>query len=220
MTIVNFQAGSMQPTNYFLDNFVAHKISLLNECNAQELSEESAWLNNFIVRSVFTGKLAAKPRAYLFNFLRRTEGAFSAYRDARIALLGYVESPRNVVTPYFRSLLHFEVCIAQCYQGYELLRTASGENLFDPDDGSDAERLHTLYIDSKHMDQMIDGGKLPTEATAAIWITNQGLESSRATLKFSELFEVLLNMGRHADQLLATLGATPSDPQLNADPPP
>ncbi len=191
----------MQPSNYLLDNFVAHKLSLLTECGARELPVETKWLNTFILTSVFKVSLPAKTRAYVFNFLRRAEGALSAYREARIALIEYLETPRNVLSPYFRALLNFEVCVSQCYQGYELLATASGEKFFERNDGSEAERLQMLYVDSKHMDSMIDGGKLPTEATAAVWITNQGLESSRAALSFEELLEMLLNMGRLAERL-------------------
>jgi hypothetical protein len=120
-----------------------------------------------------------------------------------MALIEYLETPRNVLSPYFRALLNFEVCISQCYQGYELLATASGEKFFERNDKSEAERLHSLYVDSKHMDEMIDGGKIPTEATAALWITNHGLESSRAILSFDELAEMLLNMGRLAHRLSA-----------------
>jgi hypothetical protein len=81
---------------------------------------------------VFGASLPAKTRAYVFNFLRRAEGASSAYRVARIALIEYLETPRNVLSPYFRALLNFEVCISQCYQGYELLATASGQKFFEP----------------------------------------------------------------------------------------
>jgi hypothetical protein len=107
MTVVNLQAGPGQPSNYFLDNFVAHKLSLLTQCDAPELIERSKRLGAFILSSVFITSLPAKSRAYLFNFMRRTEGAFSTYRDARIALIEYVESPRNVVSPYFKALLSF-----------------------------------------------------------------------------------------------------------------
>jgi len=151
-------------------------------------------------------RLEAKTRAYVFNFLRRAEGASAAYREARAALIEYITTPPNVLSPYFRALLNFEVCISQCYQGYELLAMASGEKFFEPNDGSEAERLQILYVDSKHMDQMIDGGKIPSEATAAVRITNRGLESSRAALSFEELLEMLLNMGRLAERL-ATLEA-------------
>jgi hypothetical protein len=179
-------ATGMQPSNYMLDKFVAHKLSLLTECGARELTTSTNWLNAFILNDVFVfgASLPAKTRAYVFNFLRRAEGASSAYREARIALIEYLETPRNVLSPYFRALLNFEVCISQCYQGYELLATASGQKFFERNDKSEGERLNLLYVDSKHMDRMIDGGKIPTEATAAVWITNHGLESSRATLSF------------------------------------
>ena len=116
-------------------------------------------------------------------------------------MLEYVSTPRNVVTPYFRALLYFEIFVSQCYQGYELIVTATGAKLFQPGDDSDGERLQKLYVDSKHMDRMIDAGKLPTEATASIWITNQGLESARSSLSFDELHEILLTMRSQADTL-------------------
>jgi hypothetical protein len=125
--------------NYLLDNFVAHKLSLLTECGTRELPEDANWLNTFILTCVFRVRLPAKTRAYVFNFIRRAEGALSAYREARVALIEYVNTPRNVLSPYFRALLNFEVCISQCYQGYELLATASGENFFERNDGSEAQ---------------------------------------------------------------------------------
>ncbi|MSQ51526.1 MAG: hypothetical protein EXR28_06525 [Betaproteobacteria bacterium] len=79
----------------------------------------------------------------------------------------------------------------------------------------EGERLQKLYVDSKHMDQMIDGGKLPTEATAAIWITNEGLESSRAKLSFEELVEMLLQMRRLSERHSAM-----SPPAANSTPNP
>jgi hypothetical protein len=127
-------ATGMQPSNYMLDKFVGHKLSLLTECGARELPTSTNWLNAFILNDVFVfgASLPAKTRAYVFNFLRRAEGASSAYRVARIALIEYLETPRNVLSPYFRALLNFEVCISQCYQGYELLATASGQKFFEP----------------------------------------------------------------------------------------
>jgi hypothetical protein len=124
---VQLSATGMQPSNYMLDNYVAHKLSLLTECGARELTTSTNWLNAFILNFVFVfgASLPAKNRAYIFNFLRRAEGASSAYREGRIALIEYLETPRNVLSPYFRALLNFEVCISQCNQGYELLRGAS-----------------------------------------------------------------------------------------------
>jgi hypothetical protein len=202
----------MQPSDYFLDNFVAHKLSLLTKCGAPELTTNANWISAFVLTRAFTAPLPQKKRAYAFNFVRRTEGAFSAYREARTALIEYLRTPRNVVSPYFRALLNFEVCIAQCCQGYELLATASGQKFPQKNDKSEAGRVYALYIDSKHMDQMIDGGKLPTEATAAIWITNIGLESKRAAVTFDELFEALHHMGELADELSTLAPRTAAKP--------
>ena len=73
----------------------------------------------------------------------------------------------------------------------------TNEKLFMQNDKSDMERLHDLYIDMKHMDRMIDGGKLPNAATAGIWITNQGLEGTKARsrLSFAELVAILMLWG-------------------------
>jgi predicted RNA-binding Zn-ribbon protein involved in translation (DUF1610 family) len=207
-----------QPSNYMLDNFVAHRLSLLTKCGVRELPAQANWLNTFILTSVLKVRLPTETRAYVFNFLRRAEGALSAYREARVALIEYIDTPRNVLSPYFRALLNFEVCISQCYQGYELLARASGKRLFEQNDGSEAERLQMLYVDSKHMDRMIEGGKIPTEATAAIWITNNGLESSRAGLSFDELLEMLLNMGCLAEHL-SKLEPLTANQSLNPDAP-
>jgi hypothetical protein len=135
----------MGPTDHFLDQFVAHKISSLTECGAPELLMESSWLNAFILDSTFRVRLLPQERAYMFNFIRRAEGAFSAYREARRALIEHIDTPRDVISPYFRSLLNFEVCISQCWQGFELYMTATGEKMFEENSGSGMERLHDIY---------------------------------------------------------------------------
>ena len=195
-----------QPSNYLLDNYIAHKLSELTQCHAPELKDDAKWLNNFILNSVFRVQLPAKLRAYVFNFLRRTEGATSAYRAALAEINEYLNTPRNVISPYFRALSHIEICIGQCYQGYELLARASGESIYTHGDGSPEERLQIVYVDSKHMDRMIAGDKLPDEATAGLWITNTGIASARGALTFVELHGILSNMHSLAERLSA-LGA-------------
>jgi hypothetical protein len=215
MAIVSSQMGPGQPSNYFLDNFVAHKISSLTECGAPKISMESSWLNTFVYSSVFTMTLPAKERAYVFNIIRRAEGAFSAYREARRALIEHVTTPRTIISHYFRSFLNFEVRVSQCWQGYELLMTAIGERkLFQKNDNSDMERLHDLYIDAKHLDRMIADKRLPDEATASLWITNQGLESAKVPsgLSFVELTEILISTGELAGKLSRRAAPNPDAP--------
>lgn len=191
----------MQPTSYLLDTFIAHKLSALTTCGAGELREEGKWLNTFILKTIFHFKIPPKTRAYLFNFLRRSEAASAAYREARRHLLEHLATPKNVISPYFRCLSQFEVCVSQCYQGYELLGRAFGQRLYEPGSGTVEEKLQIVYVDSKHMDRMIDGEKLPDTATSGVWITNDGLESSRGALSFAELLDLLQSMHALAEKL-------------------
>lgn len=194
-------ATKLQPSNYMLDNFVAHKLSELTACDAPDLPDDSAWLNTFILNTAFRVRLEPKTRAYLFNFLRRTEGAISAYRAGCAAVREYIATPRDVLSPYFRALGQFEICVSQAYQAYELLARAAGETIYEEGDGSREERLQKIYVDAKHMDRMISGNKLPEEATAGVWITNTGLASARAILSFTELHGILVNMHGLAEKL-------------------
>ena len=197
------KAGEMQPSNYLLDNFIAHRLSELTVCGTPELDEEAKWLNTFILKTIFQFSIPPKTRAYLFNFLRRAEAASAAYRDARRLLLEHLATPRNVISPYFLSLAQFEVCITQCYQGYELLARSVGQRLYEPGSGTSEENLQTVCVDSKHMDRMIDGDKLPNSATSGIWITNSGLESSRGAISFRQLHDLLIAMHGLAEKLCA-----------------
>ena len=194
-------ARPMQPTNYVLDTFIAYKLSQLTVCGVSDLPNDGNWLNTFILRSIFHFQLDPKARAFLFNFLRRIEGASAAYREARANLQEYVNTPRNVVSPYFKALTQLEICISQCYQGYELLATALNAKLYDHGSGSPVARLQMVYVDSKHMDRMIHGEKLPAEATSGIWITNTSIESSRGEISFTELHELLTAMHSLAEKL-------------------
>lgn len=202
-------AVGMQLTNYLLDHFIAHRLSGLSACGAGELNEEAKWLNTFILKTIFHYSIPPKIRAYLFNFLRRSEAAGAAYREGRRHLLEHLATPRNVISPYFRALTQFEVCISQCYQDYELLGRAFGQKLYDPGSGTPEEKLQAVYVDSKHMDRMIKGDKLPDTATSGIWITNDGLESSRGAISYAELHDLLQAMHALAEKL-CTLQAPPA----------
>jgi hypothetical protein len=177
------------------------------------LPEEAKWLNTFIRKTIFQLSIPAKTRAYLFNFLRRAEGASAAYREARRLLVEHLTSPRNVISPYFRSLTQFEICISQCYQGYELLARAMGHQLYEPGHGTPEEKLRIAYVDSKHMDQMIYGDKLPNPATSGIWITNTGIESSCGFIPFQELHDLIQGMHSLAEKLCAIEPPAPEPAQ-------
>lgn len=196
-----FRGTGMGMTNYFYDTYVAHKMSELSRCGAQDMEpEEKKWLNQFLLNSVFRVTIEAKQKAYVMNFVRRVEASFSTYHEARKSLIEYIETDDNTISPYFSSLLNFEVCVSQLYQSIEILCQLIGKKAFEKGGNCKYERLHNIYIDSKHMEKMIDGGKLPTGAMCAVWITNDGLESSRSSISFNELTSLMRAMATNAEQ--------------------
>ena len=78
-----------------------------------------------------------------------------------------------------------------------------GRKIYESGRGEPEERLQIVYVDSKHMDQMIDGDKLPGLATSGIWITDAGIESSRGAISFPELHDLLRGMHKLAEKLCA-----------------
>lgn len=191
----------MEGTNYLYDTYVAHKMSELSKCGAQDMeADEKKWLNQFLLNSTFKVTLEAKQKAYLMNFVRRVEASFFTYHEARKSLIEYIGTENNIISPYFRSLLNFEVCVSQLYQSIEILCALTEIKAFEKGGNSKYERLHDIYIDSKHMDKMIEGGKLPTDAMCAIWITDDGLESSRSSISFDELTFLMREMASNAEQ--------------------
>ena len=118
----------MQPSNYLLDHFVGHKLSLLTVCGAPEITRDATWINTFILTSVIQADIEPKTRAFLFNFLRRAEGAFLAYRQAHAALLDYIGTSRNVLSPYFKALLNFEICIGSENRGQTTVSSMPRDN--------------------------------------------------------------------------------------------
>ncbi len=178
-------------THYALDKFVAHRLSELTECGAKQVEDAPNWIGAFVLNSIFVAPVDTKKRAYITNFLRRADGAISSYQTARVNLIEYLQTPGTAVSRYFRALLNFENCVEQLYQGMKLLSTASKIPFFENADGSKEERLNIIFNTSKHMDERIEKGKMPPEATSAIWITNLGIECEQAKLSFGEIEELL-----------------------------
>ena len=61
---------------------------------------------------------------------------------------------------------------------------------------SKLDRVRKIYNTSKHMDQRIRDGELPEKGTCAIWITNNGVECTDATITFVELKDFLIELSK------------------------
>ena len=200
MTVINL-SGSVRPSDYTLDIFIAPELSKLTECNAPDLSDlTDQWLDNFILNNIQLN-LPDKEKAYLLIFFRRVEAAFYEYNKARNALTEYITTDRNIISPYFQALNHFETLFAQLYQAYLLLKSATELKLFKKNDNSELDRVNKIYNTSKHMYERIEKGKLPEKGTCAIWITNNGIESTDAAITFVELKDILIELSKLANKI-------------------
>jgi hypothetical protein len=83
--------------------------------------------------------------------------------------------------------------LAGAYQA-RLLADFGNKTVFTPNDGSPEERLNLLYNRSKHVDSAIRNGQMPPEGTLAVWLTNDGLESTDGHLSFAELAAILTEL--------------------------
>jgi len=120
---------------------------------------------------------------------------------ARIALTEYITTDRNIISPIFQALNHFETLFAQLYQAYLLIKSATEFEIFKKGDDSELDRVRKIYNASKHMDERIEKGKLPEKGTCAIWITNNGIECTDAAITFVELKDILIELSKLANKI-------------------
>jgi len=192
---------NLRPTDYFLDNFVAPKLSQLTKCGARDLGTTPNWLGTFILRDVFQGAYNPNARAFGFNFIRIVTGERHEYEKGRQKLHEHLATPRSHISAYFEAILSFEICISQSYQALKFLMTFGGERLFDGEAESNEKSLNEIYNTTKHMDERIQAGTIPKESTSGIWITDLGLESHDGSLSFVGLAEVIDDLSRLAGKI-------------------
>src|SRR5688572_9939357 len=171
----------MKLSDFARDTYVAPKMSELTTCGAPPLSEwqvrARGSLADFIITSMLRVSFQESDRQYLFNVVRRVEGAIEEYENARNHLLAHVAAQDpNAVSHYVLALMHFENCISQIAQANMLVARWTGNKIFEAGDGSPHHRLNFLYNRSKHIYAAINSGQLPSGGTVPLWITNDGLE--------------------------------------------
>jgi len=189
-------------TRYALDKFFGHKLSELVTCGAEELPVLSRYLPAFLLSSVFQVTYKPEFRAYAFNFIRRIEQAALEYGEGRTSLERYLRDPNKAVSRYYQALSHFEQGVALIIQAAKFLERLGPEKLFKQGGNPDLERLNRVYNASKHMEGQIAEGLIPTNALAAVWITNDGVECRDAKVAFKEMRELIVEGHEVARQIV------------------
>jgi hypothetical protein len=203
--------------SYVLDEYGAPKLSELTKCGAPELPELPNHLAVAVLNLVVgvRGDYAKDDRRRRLNFIRRTETAVGEYRLGRAKLQAYVEqlsSRNNHFLEALRALSHFEQCAAASYQAAELAAGLLSRRLFEKVDGSRWNRLYNIYNRSKHfgaerrssLKARQAGNRAPFPAVP-VWLINEGLESTDASITFAELHDIIVNL-REGVELIASGG--------------
>jgi hypothetical protein len=172
-------------------------------------AESSFWVSNHFLNSVMRGSLELPAGAYVFNYLRRAEGAFSQHALARAATADFLSTGRQAPSPYAAALLYWEFFLGQSWQGYALLNElirfltkSENLNVFEKGDGSVEERLWLLYNSMKHAESRIAHGQILEDTTSPVWLSNQGLECTEGTLTYIETGDILRDLAKWADAIV------------------
>jgi hypothetical protein len=158
--------------------------------------QQEQWLYNFILNNLAEETLVTPIRQQMYNFLRRSYAAFSAYALAREATLAYLAN-RHHFPRYIDAINHWEAFLAYAWQGFCFF--GRGKRIwYEQGDGSLLERLHDLHIRSKHADKAIEQGHYIEDSPLCVWLTNSGLSSTTTALTFQEIAMILTDMAQLA----------------------
>jgi len=195
-------------TDHVADRFIAPGVSAFNTADIPDMStydpESKHWVANHFLNSVLRGKFEPPMNAYVYNFVRRAEAAFSEHEQARQATLRFLASQKQSPSHYAAAVLHWEFFLGQAWQGYallaKLLELLTGEEfrIFSKGDGSVEDRLNRQYNCMKHVEKRIVNGQILEGATVPVWLTNEGIQSTDTLLTYSETGEVLRDIAKWA----------------------
>jgi hypothetical protein len=192
-------------SNEVRDNLIAPHMSDFTEAKIPEkptsTPDQEQWVANYYVRTIFLSNgvnLTHEGRAHIYGFLRCAVAAFDVYGRARALTLKYLQDTGHELV-YISAISYWERFVADAWQAVRFL--AQGKNPFVQGDDSIIERVNTLHNDVKHFYDRINSGKVPLAAPLPIWLTNDGLESTRAKVSFAEMAELLEDIRKYADVL-------------------
>lgn len=191
----------MQFGAFVLDKYGAPKLSKLTEFNVPEMAEPPNYLGSFVLNSLLIMPHEDPEGRFILMFGRRVEHAIREYRKGRDLLLSYVAGLPQTNNHFLRALqaaTHFEQCVGSICQAAALLTGLINRipNTPPPEPDNREARLKLIWNRAKHFDDDIEKRKNNTteDITAPVWLTNDGIECTRATVTFDELHAVLLEL--------------------------
>ena len=190
---------------HVIDKFVAPGASAFTSAEIPDMStyakESGHWVANFFLNSVFGPTWKPPYNAYMYNYLRRAEAAFSSHAAAREATLAFTTGGSQSSKRYASALFHWECFLGQSWHGFKTLEKSLGVVIYKKGEGAVEERLDHLYNQMKHVESRIENGQLPSGANVPVWLSNSGLQSVDAEMTYAETAEILKDVAKWADIL-------------------
>ena len=196
----------IQFSKEILEKHIAPEVSLFTEAEIPDMSnwekEAPSWIANFFLNSAFTATFKPPMNAYAFNYLRRAQAAYIEHKQARDATYAFLQNGGQSPTRYCLALFHWETFLGQSCHAYALLLKAFQGKAFSKGDGSLEERLNHLYNQMKHVESRIECAQMLPGATVPVWLTNDGIKSTDASMTYAETADVLKQICAWANALM------------------
>jgi hypothetical protein len=179
----------------YMSSFKSAEIADMSACDP----EQEHWVSNFILNTLVGSKPKDPQRQYMFNFLRHTQAAFREYalaRDQTQLFLSHPDAPSH----YLLAVTHWEHFLMHDETAWNFLFRFADRPIdtkFSKKDGSVRQRLNNLYNLSKHARE----DQFATDSTLAVWLDNDGLNSTTDHLTFEEAADDLRHLARWADRM-------------------
>lgn len=179
-------------------HLLAPELSKLTACTAPEVPESPDYAHALALRQELGPKRYKDPNVvvYLATFVTRLTTSTREYRAGRDHVLRYVDKlPQHSLASHARAVSHFESCVVHTHLA--ILSLDGLVERLDPNatiaKTDDYDRLRALNNRIKHFDEDVaDAAQKKTSPPAApMWLTNDALVCSKASLQYAELAAIL-----------------------------
>lgn len=167
--------------------FLSPQIAQVTRCGAADIAAEypsrATWIDTLVLRVTFHNTPPADRVPFALQLVRSVETAIDEYAAALEHLTAFVARGRKT-SSYFRALNHFELAISQMCRPREHFVKFPGKPSLPKDDV--LHRLQNLCDTSKHQ---------PALSDQTVWITNDGMRSTKVLVNFEEIEDSLRSLG-------------------------
>jgi hypothetical protein len=192
-----------------LNKFVAPDLTCFTGAAVPDLSgrfpEAPHWLANHFLSSVLRGSFVDGYRQLALGFIRRAYHAFEAYHAARGHTNGYLENldtSRPSIRRYYDAVAAWENFALQLSMAFDILvKLNGGEKVFEKNDGSQEQRLHTIANQIKHLASCVTSGQCGEADSVPLWLTNAGVHSFGVAITYEEAADIMTSIAELADEL-------------------